>query len=102
MKLFKAFSKFSFFFPSVENDKKYNGLLEIMNTQIVVNCNGSHSWNAAVTLRMSCGMNIENYPFDTQTCPLAFGSLSMDSSRMKLIPQKVETGQYSGKRFNEK
>ena len=68
-----------------------------MNTQIVVNCNGSHSWNAAVTLRMSCGMNIENYPFDTQTCPLAFGSLSMDSSRMKLIPQKVETGQYGGK-----
>jgi len=82
---------------SIENDKKYNGLLDIMNTHIQVSSDGNHSWNALVMLRMSCGMDIKDFPFDTQICPLRFGSLSMDSTKLDMDPLPVGLAQYGGK-----
>ena len=97
LKIISVHVSFCFHFHSVENDKKYNGLMDKVNTYVKVNHQGLHTWNAAVTLRMGCGMNIENYPFDTQKCPLRFGSLSMDATRMQLVPKKINTKSYGGK-----
>ena len=31
-------------------------------------------------------MNVRDFPFETQTCPLLFGSFTYDSSKIVIIP----------------
>ncbi|XP_065647328.1 neuronal acetylcholine receptor subunit alpha-2 isoform X1 [Hydra vulgaris] len=84
-----------FVFYNVEEDKKYNGLLDTFKTFIIVSSDGLHEWNAPVMFHMSCTMNVKDFPFETQTCPMQFSSLTYTSERVDLVPDNVDMKLYS-------
>lgn len=53
-------------------------------TNIVCLHNGSMSWIAPVLFKAFCRMDVLNWPFDTQTCELKFGSWTYDGSKIDL------------------
>ena len=44
------------------------------------------SWPTLAIIKASCAVTIQVFPFDTQRCPLSFGSWTMDSSMLLLRP----------------
>ncbi len=46
----------------------------------VVNSNGNVMWMPPGIIESSCEVNVALYPFDTQTCPLTFGTWSFTDS----------------------
>ena len=44
------------------------------DTNVEVSPDGNMSWTAPALLKSSCGIKIQDYPFDRQTCKLKFGS----------------------------
>ena len=40
--------------------------------------------NGMTTLTASCQLNLEDWPFDNQTCPFVFGSYTYGTDRMTL------------------
>ena len=44
-------------------------------------------------------MNVRDFPFDKQICPLRFGSYTYDISKLILTPLPVNLEMYSGKQL---
>lgn len=84
-----------FIYANLEDDKNYNGLLSTMKTNIILSSSGSHFWHAPVTLKLGCTMNFRDYPFDSQVCPLQFGSFTYDMSKIVLHPESVDMESYA-------
>ena len=82
-------------YGDVEAQFKFNGLLDKLKTHIRVSCDGHHTWLAPIIMQLGCGMNVKDFPFDTQTCPLLFGSFTHDKSRLNLIPEDVNMQTFS-------
>ncbi|XP_065051212.1 neuronal acetylcholine receptor subunit alpha-5-like [Rhopilema esculentum] len=57
---------------------------DIYSAPVVVLSNGSIVWTNAVTLKASCDIAIKQFPFDTQECPMTFGSWSYSASRLRI------------------
>ncbi|CAI5438624.1 unnamed protein product [Caenorhabditis angaria] len=54
-------------------------------TQVDVTFEGEVLWSPPVVYNSFCGINIEWYPYDTQTCELKFGSWTYGGSQLNLI-----------------
>ena len=72
---------------SLEDDKMFNGFLNTMKTHIKLYHNGRHTWNAPVILRIGCAIKVDEFPFDTQTCDVRFGSFTYTHNQVDLIPE---------------
>lgn len=79
----------------VEAQFKYNGMLDTLKTNIILSHDGSHFWLAPIVLNLGCGMNVADFPFDTQKCVLLFGSFTHDKSKLNLISEDVDLDTYS-------
>jgi len=82
-------------YANIEEGLSYMGILDTFKTHIIVSHDGSHFWLAPVTFRFGCTMNVKDFPFDTQTCPLRFGSYTYDSTRLMVHPEPVDLTNYA-------
>ena len=57
-------------------------MMDTMKTHIIVNHNGDNSWLAPIVFNQGCGMNVADFPFDVQTCPMLFRSVTYDTSKV--------------------
>lgn len=53
-------------------------------TDISVNDKGRCVWSGPATFKANCEMKVDEWPFDEQTCELAFGSYSYGKNLLKL------------------
>lgn len=60
-----------------------------------ITSDGHVSWPAPAVLHSSCSLDMTYFPWDTQNCPLTFGSWILDSSQMDLH-NVSPTGDLSG------
>ena len=49
-----------------------------------INNTGKAQWRAAQVIKFTCGVNVEFYPFDSQTCDINFISWSYDTDEVQL------------------
>ena len=83
----------------MESGLTYNGLLDTMKTLITIDNTGKHKWLSPITFTLSCTMNVRDFPFDKQICPLRFGSYTYDISKLILTALPVNLKMYSGKQL---
>ena len=57
---------------------------ELLKTNVMVYSNGDIIWSRPGMLRTSCVVDLENFPFDTQTCSYKFGSWLYDKSQIDI------------------
>ena len=57
---------------------------ELLKTNVMVYSNGDIIWSRPGMLRTSCVFDLENFPFDTQTCSYKFGSWLYDKSQIDI------------------
>ena len=59
-----------------------------MKTHIKLYHNGTHTWDTPAILNIGCAIKVEEFPFDTQTCEVRFGSFTSDTQdQLDLIPE---------------
>ena len=81
-------------YGNVETQFKYNGFLNTLKTEIIISFDGNHTWLAPIIMKLGCGMNVADFPFDTQTCPFLFGSFTYDQTKLNLIPEHAHMKNY--------
>ncbi|KAI0235106.1 Neuronal acetylcholine receptor subunit alpha-10 [Lamellibrachia satsuma] len=59
-------------YNSVDEDRPSTELLS--DTAAVVSSTGDIKWSIPVVIKSACRVNVADYPFDIQRCPLKFGS----------------------------
>ena len=57
---------------------------DVYKANLQIDENGTVTWMSPVTLKSSCDMDVKWFPFDTQTCSLLFGSISMTKKKLNL------------------
>ena len=57
---------------------------DVYKANLQIDENGTVTWMSPVTLKASCDIQIKWFPFDSQSCSLLFGSISMTSKKLKL------------------
>lgn len=57
-------------------------------TSVRVNYEGKVQWWPLATFTSTCPMDLTNYPSDTQTCKLFFGTWINDVTKVKLSPNE--------------
>lgn len=57
---------------------------ELLKTNVMVYSNGDIIWSRPGMIRTSCVFDLENFPFDTQTCSYKFGSWLYDKSQIDI------------------
>lgn len=79
---------------SADDDKSFGGNLDRLNTRAILKYDGSTKWMAPIILKSKCDIDVKYFPFDTQTCPLKFGSWTYDKGRLNLVNEdsKADTG----------
>ena len=60
------------------------GGLDMSKAVIGMQSNGRHSLMLPITFHSSCKVNAGNFPFDTQTCKLKFGSWTFNNHKVAL------------------
>lgn len=83
----KKWFKTSIHVRSVEGDKTYNGMLDTLKTRVTLRSSGKVEWFSPIMFRISCGINVAKFPFDTQRCAFTFGSFTYDNSKLRLRPE---------------
>ena len=68
-------------------------------TEISVANTGHCVWSGPATFKASCEMAINQWPFDTQTCELGFGSFTYGIGRMNIKLFQDSKGQFTSKSF---
>lgn len=66
-------------------------------TEISVENTGHCVWSGPATFKASCEMAINQWPFDTQTCELGFGSFTYGISQMNIKLFQDSKGQFTSK-----
>lgn len=61
-----------------------NPMDELLKTNVMIYSNGDIIWSRPGMLRTSCVFDLENFPFDTQTCSYKFGSWLYDKSQIDI------------------
>ncbi|XP_035224260.1 neuronal acetylcholine receptor subunit alpha-10-like [Stegodyphus dumicola] len=62
--------------------------MAIMNTNVIVQATGDVLWPSAGIFKSTCGMDVEYFPFDVQTCNMKFASWAYDGSKLDLTRVK--------------
>lgn len=57
----------------------------IMITKAILRYDGKVTWKPPAMFRSTCEMDVQWFPFDTQTCVLRFGSWTYDGNEVSLI-----------------
>ncbi|KAK3746631.1 hypothetical protein QZH41_012842 [Actinostola sp. cb2023] len=60
------------------------GFTEKFKTYVVVESSGKCTWSSPATFKSLCNMDITNFPFDSQTCDVTFGSWTYDDRLMSM------------------
>ncbi|XP_035669364.1 neuronal acetylcholine receptor subunit alpha-3-like [Branchiostoma floridae] len=68
----------------------YNGIFaegyaELPDTKVTITSDGSVTYLYPFTFKAACKINVEDFPYDTQTCPLKFGSWSYDGLAIDVV-----------------
>ena len=66
-------------------------------TEVSVDNTGFSVWSGPATFKASCQLRIANWPFDNQTCKLAFGSYTHGVGRMDIKLFKDRSGALTSK-----
>jgi len=53
-------------------------------TDVAVNDKGKCTWSGPATFKVNCEMEVDKWPFDEQTCKLAFGSYTYGLNLLKI------------------
>lgn len=64
-----------------------DGLL--FKTQVIVQYDGTTSWNAPATFSTSCELDVTDFPYDTQLCTLKFGPWNSDISLLNMTADSL-------------
>lgn len=67
-------------------DAQFN--VAVVNTNVIVQASGDVLWPSAGIFKSVCGMDVEYFPFDVQTCNLKFASWAYDGSQLDLTRVK--------------
>ena len=67
---------------SVDDERRATELLS--DTPAIIFSTGDIAWPMPVTIKSTCRVNIADYPFDVQRCPLKFGSWTYKGSELNL------------------
>ena len=73
-----------FFISIFSAEREFQALDDFGKTRITIYSNGNAVWLIPVILRSECRMQMNNFPFDTQTCPMTFGSWAFDGQALDL------------------
>ncbi|CAH1252055.1 CHRNA9 [Branchiostoma lanceolatum] len=71
------------------NRQHEEGWSKTPDTNAIVRSNGEVLWAYPITIHSTCVLDIVNFPFDVQRCPLKFGSWTYDASSLKLLNVSV-------------
>lgn len=72
------------FFLHLSADAQFS--VAVVNTNVIVQSSGDVLWPSAGIFKSVCGMNVEYFPFDVQTCNLKFASWAYDGSQVYIFP----------------
>ena len=56
----------------------------VLTVPILVNSSGHVIWSQPVNMETTCSMDVTNFPFDSQTCEIEFGSWQYDSTEVMM------------------
>ena len=56
-----------------------------MRSRVILENTGLTTWLTPIILKSKCDMDVKYFPFDTQRCPLKFGSWTYDKHRLNII-----------------
>ena len=68
-----------------EANAEYGGNMDTSKTRIQVYHTGEMIWGAPLIINAHCEIQVKDFPFDTQTCSLKFGSWTYDKSSIDLL-----------------
>ena len=66
------------------HDESVSGT-DVYKAHVQIDENGTFTWMSPVTLKSSCDIDVKWFPFDSQSCSLIFGSISMPNTKLKLL-----------------
>lgn len=66
-------------------------------TDVAVGSKGKCVWSGPATFKVNCKMKIHEWPFDNQTCELAFGSYSYGKNLLKVKLFRDKSGDFTSK-----
>ncbi|XP_048583820.1 neuronal acetylcholine receptor subunit alpha-9-like isoform X2 [Nematostella vectensis] len=83
-------------YDNADPDVTFGGNLDRLNTRVVLRYDGRNTWLAPVTFRSNCPIDVKHFPFDTQYCPLKFGSWTYDGFRLDVVNESsaADLGKY--------
>ncbi|XP_046383442.1 glutamate-gated chloride channel-like [Ischnura elegans] len=81
-------------FFSNEIEGQINDLLK-PNTLVRISHNGDVLLSSRVTMKLSCPMNLTNFPMDTQMCHIRMASYAYPTNALKLMWKEVEPVQFA-------
>jgi hypothetical protein len=76
----------------VYNNIRLNEMDNFGKTKVIVYANGIVLWVPPTSLRTYCEVNMEEWPYDTQTCIIKFGSWVHDGSKLNLTNSGEKVG----------
>lgn len=62
----------------------------LKHTRVMVESNGNVFWSRPGSINSICDFNLENYPYDSQTCLLKFGSWTSSENDLVLTQRKYD------------
>lgn len=74
---------YRYFCCNFSADAQYS--VAVVNTNVIVQASGEVLWPSAGIFKSVCGMDLEYFPFDVQTCNLKFASWAYDGSQVCTI-----------------
>ena len=82
--------KFPFVHPSTSICCSADGNYEVtMMTKATIYFNGAVHWKPPAIYKSSCLMDVEYFPYDTQSCFLKIGSWTYDGFQVRSIDRSV-------------
>lgn len=67
---------------SADESIDFRGHLDKLTTRVQISHDGLNKWLAPVMLKSKCKINVEYFPFDSQSCVMKFGSWTYDGYRL--------------------
>ena len=65
------------------HDESVSGT-DVYKANLQIDSTGTLTWMSPVNLKASCDISVKWFPFDSQSCSLIFGSISMTKKKLKL------------------
>ena len=74
---------FSFIFSGDDEINLAGGPAKFV-TDVAVNDKGKCTWSGPATFKVNCEMDVDKWPFDEQSCKLAFGSYTYNLNLLQI------------------